>query len=314
MRRGRAYLRWGLDNPEHYRILMMSRPDQTPERLLDERLADTAGLVPAAEDLAAAINAGEVAATGDPMEMTKVLWMMIHGMVSLLISKPEFRSGRLTRSTSVCSTWPIGACRRGPELPCCWTRRPAWLAVTAGRSRRLFEIMGGWVVSTEEVEAKLLFDRHSQHQAWRAEQWWDRLPGARGCGPGCCSRYRRLLRPQLAAAALAALDSTVARLAGAYRVVHPRLFAAYHRHRLKADPASDGSAIRTLDLLAPDVAADWREGEVLLQLLLTDDNAVQTAAAAVAQLERILVAAEGQICWSRALGPRGVNDGKTGAR
>jgi AcrR family transcriptional regulator len=92
-RRGRAYLRWGLDNPEHYRILMMSRPDQTPERLLDERLADTAGLAPAAEDLAAAINAGEVAATGDPMEMTKVLWMMIHGMVSLLISKPEFPFG-----------------------------------------------------------------------------------------------------------------------------------------------------------------------------------------------------------------------------
>ena len=37
---------------------MSSRPDQTPERLLDERLADTAGLVPAAEDVAAAIAAG----------------------------------------------------------------------------------------------------------------------------------------------------------------------------------------------------------------------------------------------------------------
>ncbi len=92
-RRGHAYLRWGLDNPEHYRILMSSRPDHTPERLLDERLADTAGLVPAAEDLAAAMAAGEVAATGDPMEITKVLWMMIHGMVSLLISKPEFPFG-----------------------------------------------------------------------------------------------------------------------------------------------------------------------------------------------------------------------------
>ena len=154
---------------------------------------------------------------------------------------------------------------------------------------RLFEITGGWVASTAEVEAKLLFDRHSQHQAWRAAQWWDRLPVLAEV-----DRDALAVPPapsaEPAAAVLAGLDSTVARLAGAYRVAHPRLFAAYHRHRLKADPTSDGSAIRTLDLLVPDVAADWREGELLLQRLLTDDNAVQTAAATVAQLERILVA------------------------
>ncbi len=36
---------------------------------------------------------GQVAVEGDPMETIKVLWMMIHGMVSLLISKPEFPFG-----------------------------------------------------------------------------------------------------------------------------------------------------------------------------------------------------------------------------
>jgi AcrR family transcriptional regulator len=92
-RRGYAYLRWGLSNPEHYRILMSSRPDHTPERLLDERLADTAGLVPTAEDVFAAVAAREVVVAGDPMETVKVLWMMIHGMTSLLISKPEFPFG-----------------------------------------------------------------------------------------------------------------------------------------------------------------------------------------------------------------------------
>jgi AcrR family transcriptional regulator len=92
-RRGKAYLRWGLENPEHYRILMTSRPDQTPERLLDERLKDTAGLVPAAEDIAAAIHAGQLVPCGDQVETTELLWMMIHGMVSLLISKPEFPFG-----------------------------------------------------------------------------------------------------------------------------------------------------------------------------------------------------------------------------
>ena len=90
------------------------------------------------------------------------------------------------------------------------------------------------------------------------------------------------------ATALASLDGTVTRLAGVYRVALPRLFAAYHHHRLQADPASDGSAIRTLDLLMPDVAGDWREGEVLLQLLLRDPTSVDRAAAAVASLERML--------------------------
>ncbi len=91
-RRGLAYLHYGLDHPEHYRILMLSRPDATPDRFTDERLADTAGLVPVAEDVAAAIAVGLVA-DQDPLEVAKLLWMLIHGMVSLLISKPEFPFG-----------------------------------------------------------------------------------------------------------------------------------------------------------------------------------------------------------------------------
>lgn len=92
-RRGYAYLKWGLANPEHYRILMMSRPDDTPERFIDERLADTAGLVPVAADVVDAVASEQVTGQGDPLETTKMLWMMIHGVVSLLISKPEFPFG-----------------------------------------------------------------------------------------------------------------------------------------------------------------------------------------------------------------------------
>ena len=92
-RRGLAYLRWGIENPEHYRILMMSRPDQTPDRFIDERLADTAGLMPVAEDVAAAIAGQQVSSSREPLQMAELLWMMIHGTVSLLISKPEFPFG-----------------------------------------------------------------------------------------------------------------------------------------------------------------------------------------------------------------------------
>ena len=92
-RRGYAYMSWGLANPEHYRILMMSRPDHTPDRFVDERLADTAGLVPVAADVAAAIDGEQVTLRDDPLEITKILWMMIHGFVSLVISKPDFPFG-----------------------------------------------------------------------------------------------------------------------------------------------------------------------------------------------------------------------------
>jgi hypothetical protein len=154
---------------------------------------------------------------------------------------------------------------------------------------RLFETLGAWVASTAESDAKLLFDRHSQHHAWRAQQWWDRLPVLADV-----DRDRLIQSPSPAAAAgaaaLAGLEGTTARLAGVYRVALPRLYGGYHRHRQRADPASDGSAIRTLDLLMPDVAGDWREGEVFLQLLLRDPTSVDQAAAAVASLERTLVA------------------------
>lgn len=92
-RRGYAYLRWGLDNPEHYRILMMSRPDATPDRFVDERLADTAGLNAVAADLVAAVGEGSIAPVADPVKESELLWMVIHGMVSLLISKPDFPFG-----------------------------------------------------------------------------------------------------------------------------------------------------------------------------------------------------------------------------
>jgi AcrR family transcriptional regulator len=87
--RGLAYLRFGLENPEHYRILMMSRPDETPDRFADERLAGTAGIEVIAGEVAAAIAAGELPLQ-DPLEAACLLWIAIHGMVSLIISKPDF--------------------------------------------------------------------------------------------------------------------------------------------------------------------------------------------------------------------------------
>jgi hypothetical protein len=155
---------------------------------------------------------------------------------------------------------------------------------------RLFEVLGGWVGSTPEVGAKLMLDRHSHHHAWRAGQWWDRLPVLADV-----DRRALSAAPQGPAAAaldrLAGLEGTAARLAGAYRVALPRLWVAYERHLGAAGPVSDGSTRRTLAIVAADIAADWHEGEVALQGLLTDRDSVAAASRAVAAIETLLAAA-----------------------
>jgi hypothetical protein len=153
---------------------------------------------------------------------------------------------------------------------------------------RLFEILGSWVASTDDIEAKLLFDRQSQHHAWRAGQWWERMPVTAGI-----DRESLVAAPSPGVAAgadaLESADDVVARLAGTYRVALPRLLSRYERHRLLASPINDSAAIRTLELLIPDVSADRRQGEVLLQKRLADAEGVDRAARTVAALEVLLL-------------------------
>lgn len=154
---------------------------------------------------------------------------------------------------------------------------------------KMFEILGTWVGSTTDVEIKLMLDRHSGHHAWRAGQWWERLPvladvdrdalvaaAARGS-------WHEPLR------AVSAMSSTVSRLAGVYRVTLPRICAGYARHRSAVTTVSDGSIIRTLGILEPDLVADWLEGEDRLQMLLTDRSAVAEARHAAELVEGLFV-------------------------
>jgi hypothetical protein len=153
--------------------------------------------------------------------------------------------------------------------------------------RRMFEILGGWVGSTDQGPVKLMFDRHAQHHAWRAAQWWDRLPvltdvdrDALVVAPG----------PDVASVmeAIGDCSTAVSRLAAAYRFAMPRMFAAYQRHRAAAGPVEDASTLRVLGLVGPDLASDWGEGEVTLQGLVTTAATADEAAATVGRLERLV--------------------------
>jgi AcrR family transcriptional regulator len=85
MRRGQAYVRFGVEHPEHYRILFMSGivPDD------DERLRAVSGFDHLVANVQACIDAGFV---GEPDALLAAtgLWVMVHGVTSLAISVPGF--------------------------------------------------------------------------------------------------------------------------------------------------------------------------------------------------------------------------------
>jgi hypothetical protein len=153
---------------------------------------------------------------------------------------------------------------------------------------RLFEVLGGWVASTPEADIKLIFDRHSHHHAWRAAQWWDRLPVLAGVDREDLTKPPNPPTEQ-AYAGLSELESTPARLAAAYRFALPRLAAAYRNYQDAANPASDGSGLRTVRLVGSDLETDWRDGELALQRSLTGPGPVEEAARTVARLEQMVV-------------------------
>ena len=86
----RAFIQFGLDNPEHYRILFMGKPIVTPEQWDDIRLIPgVAGVARLVGRCQAAIDAG-LTRVVDAHLMAVGIWSFAHGFVSLQIAKPRF--------------------------------------------------------------------------------------------------------------------------------------------------------------------------------------------------------------------------------
>lgn len=88
MLRGRAYVNFGLENPEHYRIMFMRKPANTPVGFQDERLRQSSAFDHLVEAVARCVDAGIIA--GDPVMVAIGLWATVHGITSLLLAKPNF--------------------------------------------------------------------------------------------------------------------------------------------------------------------------------------------------------------------------------
>lgn len=88
LHRGRAYIRFGREHPEQYRILFMSRPDPSEEPPDEEFLA-ACGFNALMETVDRAMSCGTIARQ-DPVLVATGLWTVVHGVTSLAISLAHY--------------------------------------------------------------------------------------------------------------------------------------------------------------------------------------------------------------------------------
>jgi len=90
---GRAYIRWGIANPEAYKLMFIHRPQFLIDRLHTGRHAlGRAGV----EHIRAAMAAG-VIPQGDADAIVDALWGLAHGIVSLALNMPFMTEERIER-------------------------------------------------------------------------------------------------------------------------------------------------------------------------------------------------------------------------
>ncbi|HEV8648725.1 MAG TPA: TetR/AcrR family transcriptional regulator [Actinomycetes bacterium] len=87
--RGHAYVRFGLDNAEAYRILFMGRGDEMPEEAALHAVQESAAFSHLVEAVQRCMDAGAIRRE-DPFVVAFGLWALVHGVTSLLISLPSF--------------------------------------------------------------------------------------------------------------------------------------------------------------------------------------------------------------------------------
>ncbi|HYZ90791.1 MAG TPA: TetR/AcrR family transcriptional regulator [Actinomycetota bacterium] len=86
---GRAYVRFGLEHPEQYRIMFMSRTQDSLSALMYARLRRASGFDLVVEAAQRCVDAG-MFPREDAFFLACGLWSSVHGITSLMIAKPWF--------------------------------------------------------------------------------------------------------------------------------------------------------------------------------------------------------------------------------
>jgi len=181
--------------------------------------------------------------------------------------------------------------------------------------RRLFEVLGLWVVSEPVAEARIMFDLFSQQHAWHAELFAERLPALDQVDPDTLTvppsvEVDRVLsalagevslgasgdRPEPEPAVFLAprpgagipAGGTLLRMVGLGRVVLARLVAGYGLHLQRASTVADAPVRRCLRLVLHDEIEQWQAVEALTQALLRRPHDVAVVSAHQQHLEELV--------------------------
>jgi len=88
-RRAQAYVRFGLEHPEEYRILFMRRPDELHKELNEDRVTGSSAFQHLVDAIEKAMTAGALP-PGDATRVAIDLWVCVHGVTSLRIALADF--------------------------------------------------------------------------------------------------------------------------------------------------------------------------------------------------------------------------------
>jgi AcrR family transcriptional regulator len=86
--RGRAYVRFGIEHPEQYRIMFMGHAQAAPDQWGE--VITTGSFAHLMDGIQRVVDAGRMAPDTDMFEMALHIWANIHGITSLLVARPSF--------------------------------------------------------------------------------------------------------------------------------------------------------------------------------------------------------------------------------
>jgi hypothetical protein len=86
---GRTYVHFGVDHPEQYRILLMSKNEVTMQDFVDGTMPGVQTFRKLMDAIEACMDAG-VFARQDVFLVATGIWTLVHGITSMRITIPEF--------------------------------------------------------------------------------------------------------------------------------------------------------------------------------------------------------------------------------
>ncbi len=98
---GEAYIRFGLNNPVHYRLMFIERTDfMVREHTEDDRDTWYETFLILYRTVEVGISEGVVRAEHDAQATSDALWAVLHGVVALAIAMPYYDDARIQRAAA----------------------------------------------------------------------------------------------------------------------------------------------------------------------------------------------------------------------